>query len=65
MRKHSLLTDENINDFHYTPVFQVPSLPVIDWDKYTSNLDFSNIALHRHMTRLKRQLVDETGGEVL
>ena len=44
-------------------LIQVPSLPVIDWEKYTSNLDLSNIALHRHMTRLKRQIVDETGGK--
>lgn len=40
---------------------KVPAVPVIDWEKYTSNLDFSTIGLHRHMTRLKRQLVDGSG----
>ena len=49
----------------YMNLFQVPSLPVIDWEKYTNNLDFSNIGLHRHMTRLKRQLVDGSGGEAI
>ena len=44
----------------YFFVFQLPELPDINWEKYTSNLDFSTFGTHRHMTRLKRQLMDGT-----
>lgn len=37
---------------------KVIDLPQINWEKYTSNLDFSSFGTHRHMTRLKKQLAD-------
>lgn len=40
----------------------VAVLPSIDWEKYTRNVDFSSLGIHKHMTRLKCQLLEGTGG---
>ncbi|OWF52606.1 ZZ-type zinc finger-containing protein 3-like [Mizuhopecten yessoensis] len=37
---------------------QVATIPNLNWGKYTKNVDFSSLGLPKHMTRLKRQLVE-------
>ncbi|KAL4219665.1 hypothetical protein ACF0H5_022237 [Mactra antiquata] len=37
---------------------KIVDIPDIRWEQYTSNIDFTTFGTHRHMTRLKRQLVD-------
>lgn len=37
---------------------QVAELPDINWEKYTSSVDFSSLGFPKHLTRLKRQLVE-------
>lgn len=36
----------------------VVSLPDIHWEKYTSSVDFSQLGLPKHVTRLKRNLIE-------
>ena len=43
---------------------QVATIPTFDWDKYTSNVQFTSFGV-RHMTRLKKQLVHGTTDGVL
>lgn len=40
---------------------QVADLPDINWEKYTSSVDFANLGFPKHLTRLKRQLVEGPG----
>ena len=37
-------------------------LPAIDWEKYTSNVDFAAFGTHRQSARLKRQGNEATEG---
>ncbi|KAK3600156.1 hypothetical protein CHS0354_012279 [Potamilus streckersoni] len=39
---------------------KIASLPIINWEKYTSTMDLSALGFHKHMTRLKKQLVEGT-----
>ena len=41
---------------------KLASLPVIDWEKYTSSVDFAAFGTHRQSARLKRQGNEVTEG---
>ncbi|XP_041367934.1 ZZ-type zinc finger-containing protein 3-like [Gigantopelta aegis] len=51
-------------DFPSLQLQQVATIPSIDWEKYTSNVQFTSFGV-RHMTRLKKQLVHGTTDEEL
>lgn len=40
---------------------RVAELPAINWEKYTSSVDFSSLGFPKHVTRLKKQLVEGPG----
>ncbi|XP_061180920.1 ZZ-type zinc finger-containing protein 3-like [Saccostrea echinata] len=37
---------------------QIAELPEINWEKYTSSVDFSSFGFPKHVTRLRKQLVE-------
>lgn len=39
----------------------VAQIPSLNWDNYTSNVDFTSLGIPKHGTRLKRQLIDGPG----
>ncbi|XP_060066082.1 ZZ-type zinc finger-containing protein 3-like [Ylistrum balloti] len=36
----------------------VANIPSLNWGKYTKNVDFSSLGVPKHMTRLKRQIIE-------
>ncbi|KAK6167048.1 hypothetical protein SNE40_021156 [Patella caerulea] len=36
----------------------IAPLPIINWEQYTNSTDFALFGNHRHVTRIKRQLMD-------
>ena len=40
---------------------KIAELPVINWEKYTSSVDFTSLGIPKHLTRLKKQLVSGGG----
>lgn len=47
-------------DLHLPKQQIIAQIPAINWEKYTSSVDFSSLGIPKHLTRLKKQLV--TGG---
>jgi hypothetical protein len=47
-------------DLHLPKPQNIPQLPAINWEKYTSSVDFTSLGIPKHLTRFKKQLV--TGG---
>ncbi|CAC5388679.1 ZZ-type zinc finger-containing protein 3 [Mytilus coruscus] len=37
---------------------RIAELPMINWEKYTSTVDFTSLGIPKHLTRLKKQLVN-------
>lgn len=49
---------QNGTDIGFPRRQQVAAIPPLNWEKYTKNVDFSSLGLPKHMTRLKRQIVE-------
>ncbi|VDI79311.1 Hypothetical predicted protein, partial [Mytilus galloprovincialis] len=42
---------------------RIAELPMINWEKYTSTVDFTSLGIPKHLTRLKKQLVNGAENE--
>ncbi|ESO98939.1 hypothetical protein LOTGIDRAFT_187172 [Lottia gigantea] len=51
---------QKAEDLGFPKDLDIPSLPSINWEQYTSSVDFNSFGNHKHMTRIKRQLTEDS-----